>query len=428
MLSLRPLSALCILSLCLSASVSTAAAQSADSAIGLSLEPHCASEDRTQCPVYTVSDASHLTTGTVNVDDIVDVDVVLLNAASTHIETIRSWLRYDPAVLEARSVTLTPVIAKPIPGEQSVSSTLQLVKIGGGAGEIKNNRTAIARVTFRVKSGGNPTDISFENYREDGLGQTAVNGTPTTTASDKGLPEPPCIVGILCPKKMTPLLGVQPSALTVLLVPVHSAAPEPAAAPTPDPSMQQIIPILGAGNANANLPDIPQNTESAFSLLQVQMLKITSRDNSIFLGWQPLRSSELAGYNVYFSAVSGKYIQRKSIASTASSLVLRDLEPGTTYYVAIRAFNRQNVETVFSQEVSVTVGKPETASAPLTGKLVETQPVQGNPVETRGGTQVSGETGMSDTLVLFMIISAVIGTAFAAHRQFAFAHLSSHGR
>ena len=148
------------------------------------------------------------------------------------------------------------------------------------------------------------------------------------------------------------------------------------------------------------------------------MLRITSRDSSIFLGWQPLKSSELAGYNVYFSTVSGKYIQRRSIAATASSLVLRDLEPGTTYYVAVRAFNTQNVESVFSQEVSVTVGKPETASAPLTGKLVETLPVQGNPVEKRGGTQINGTTGVSENMLWLLMLSAIIGTAFAARRQY----------
>lgn len=425
MLSLRSLSALCVLSLCV-APYGGVSAQNANDTIRLTLEPHCASEDRTQCPLYDVSDAEHLTTKAMNVDDILDIDVVLQNAVAANVETIRSWLKYDSKILEVRSVTLGSIVTKPIPGEQSADATLQLVKIGGGAGTIASSRAVVARVTFRVRSGGNGTKISFENYREDGLGQTAVNGTPKVVENDKGLLEPPCIGGIICQKKVAPLLTRKPSALIVIVEAMHDAAPEPAVEKTPDPSMQQIIPILKTESSQSNQTQLPENTTTSFGLLQVQMLRITSKDNSVFLGWQPMRSSELSGYNVYFSTVSGKYIQRKSIAATASSLVLRDLESAATYYVAIRAFNKQNVETVFSQEVSVTVGKPETSSAPLSGKLIETLPVQGNPIETRGGTEINGTTGTSDTVMILLMISAVIGTAFAAHRQYRFQHLVSH--
>ncbi|MSR67465.1 hypothetical protein EXS65_01385 [Candidatus Peribacteria bacterium] len=421
MKSLRILLAFGILSFCIGFPIRSAFGAEGDGVLRLVLEPHCADENRTQCPVYPVSDALHLTTDMLKVDDLVDIDVVLENAAGATVESIRSWLTYDPQILEARSVTLTPVIAKPVPGEQAAYPNVRLVKIGGAAGEIQSNRVAIARVTFRVRSGGNATEIAFENFREDGLGQTAVNGTPKLTENTEGLMEPPCIGGILCQKTLTPLLTQAPSILSILLEPQHEAASSTPNAAEPE---SLVIPIRGTEEqpAASKASTAEQNTASSFGLLQVQNLKITSRDTSIFLGWQPLRSSELAGYNVYFSTVSGKYIQRRTIEKTASSLVLRDLEPDTTYYVAIRAFNKENAESVFSQEVSVRIGSPESASAPLGGKLVESQPVEGNPIQNYGGTEIKGDTGTSDTLVFFLVLSAIIGTSFACHRQYAYLH------
>ncbi len=414
--SLRYFPAVGILTLLSALPMQSAFATEGDGVIRLVLEPHCAEEIRTECKTFPVSDASHLTTDVLQADDLVDVDVVLENAAGATVESIRSWLTYDPSVLEARSVTLTSVIARPIPGEQAANASARLVKIGGAAGVINSNRVAIARVTFRVLTGGNATEISFENFREDGLGQTAVNGTPKLTENTKGLTEPPCVGGILCQKTLTPLLAQSPSILSVQLEPLHEAASSESSS-IPD---SLVIPIRGAEQQPpASAPASTQpSTESSFGLLQVQNLKITSREQSIFLGWQPLRSSELAGYNVYFSTVSGKYIQRRTIDTTASSLVLRELEPDTTYFVAIRAFNKDNLESVFSQEVSVRVGSPESASAPLSGKLVETQPVEGNPIQNYGGTEIKGSTGTGDTVVIFLVISAIIGTAFACHRQY----------
>lgn len=387
--------------------------------IGLVLEPHCATADRTQCPVFDVADPTHLVTPVLQNGDMLDLDVVLQNGMNQGVKKIRSWLNYDPAVLEVRSVTLSSVLSAPIPGEGSADSSLKLVKIGGETGDIGSNRAAIARITFRVKSSVQHSEISFSNFREDGLGQTLVNGEKVVDDSVGGLGNLPCIGNLVCEKKVTPLLHVNPSTLTVLLQTAHSAASESnSATPQPAQTPMETTPVLAAApTAAPATPMQPVNTASSFTLLQVQNLRITSRESSIFLGWQPLSSSELAGYNVYFSTVSGKYIQRRSIPANATSLVLRDLEAGTTYYAAIRAYNKDNAESVFSQEVSVTAGKPESASAPLTGKLIESQPVQGNPVQTRGGTEINGTTGMGDQIIVVLFLCAIVGTGFAAHRQ-----------
>lgn len=401
--------------ICALCTSSLALAQTND-VIALVLEPHCSEVDRTSCGVFEATDEMSLTTKTMKVGDILDIDVVLRNGAGKGIETVRGWLSYDPSILEARSVTLSPVVTKPIPGEQTANPTLKIVKIGGGVGEIPSNRASIARVTFRVKSAVDTTTIAFDGYREDGLGQTAVNGVPVMDSATTGLTEPPCFGDtILCQKKVTPMLTIEPASLNVRQDAPHPAAP--IENPTDTPAVQTEIAELPA-NTQTTQTAGDTNRATSFTMLQVQDVRITSKDGTVYLAWKPLRSGELEGYNVYYSTVSGKYVQRKSVPKTANSLVIRDLEAGSEYFFAVKGYSATNQESVYSQEVSVIVGNPDSSSAPLAASALRSEPVRSNPVQSRGGTAVSGETGVGDGIGLFLIISAIIGTAFAAHRQF----------
>ena len=386
----------------------------ADEAPSLALEPHCAEQDRSACPFFAVADAEHMATNSMAGGDLLDIDVVLTHDAAQKIRTIRSWLKYDPQALEVRSVELAAALAEPIPDEQSFDATLGLVKIGGGTtGDLPGGRVALARVTFRVIDSSKNTEISFSGFQPDGLGQTAINTSSEMVHHDGGLSEPPCIGGLICQKKMVALLVIQPSALSILLAPPVDAAAPPMDAPPADPPAEMNQPPPAQAN-----PTPDPSAASSFSLLQIQGLRITSHESSIFLGWQELRSSELAGYNVYYGTVSGKYMQRRSIPSASTSLVLRDLEPGTTYFASVRGFNANNQESVFSQEVSVTVGNPESSSSPLIAEAqTETPAIEGNPIEKHGGTEINGSTGSGDSIFVFAALSALIGTGFALSRQ-----------
>lgn len=387
MFSTRLASGIAVLVLALAPAVPLA---SADGDVTLRLEPHCAETDRTNCPQFDVADALHLTTGTSAASDIVDIDVVLTGGTGKSIQLIRSWLQYDPLILEARSVDLTPAIAQPIPGEQTFDAQAGLIKIGGNAAlDLASDRISIARVTFRVISATKNTAISFVNFQEDGSGQTSVNGASSGST--------------------VALLHGNPSMLTVKLSGAASASSassvSSSAISEPATVVQQTQNTSGSAAGT-----------SAFSLLQVQDVRVTSHESSIFLGWLPLRSSELKGYNVYYGTVSGKYIQRRSIPSTATSLVIRDLTAGTPYYLAIRGVNQHDEESAFSQEVSVTVGDPDTSTSPLVAGIGKT-PAPVNPIQARGGNEVSGTTGTGDTILILALLSGLIGTAFAAHRQ-----------
>lgn len=409
----------------LSIGIDTVKAQSMDTS--LVLMPHCVEADRTKCQSFQALDPSTLTTEKHAVGDIIDVDIVLRTEKPKDVETVRAWLSFDTKALEARSVELSKDINSPLPGEQTIEKSMGIVKIGANVGgRINANEVVIARVTFRVLTAESNAIISFHHYLPNGQGETAVNGKEGTSTDSRGgtLPKPPCFDKILgCTPEINALLTVEPSTVHVTLV---------------DPSATQVVPVVSAeqaltvqntstgtptvmpvmenrGSEQASTP--PTSQVSAFTLLQVQNLRVTTRDRDIYVGWMPLGSSELKGYNVYYSTVSGRYVQRHTLPDNTTSYTIRDLEPGSTYFIAIRAFNQNNVESAFSQEVSVTVGRPETSSAPLSAITQEPTPLDGNPITTRGGPSITGETGAPSVLFIVIAISAVLGTLLAFHRQ-----------
>src|SRR3989339_42592 len=162
-----------------------------------------------------------------------------------------------------------------------------------------------------------------------------------------------------------------------------------------------------------------QTGGSAFSLLQVRNLRLTTKDTSVFLAWDALQSSVLQAYNVYYGTTSGRYIQRKTVDKEVHSLAIHDLPAKTTYYFAIRAVSTGNEESAFSQEVAVSVGEPTTSTAPLSLNGQVLKELKTNPLGTGNGNggAVPGETGMSTTIILLLLGSAVIGTTFASRRQ-----------
>ncbi|MDD4287299.1 MAG: fibronectin type III domain-containing protein [Candidatus Peribacteraceae bacterium] len=151
----------------------------------------------------------------------------------------------------------------------------------------------------------------------------------------------------------------------------------------------------------------PPVSGTAFALLQVRNVRITTEGTSLYVAWDPLASSQLKAYNLYYGTTTGRYIQRKTISEDSTSMAIRGLPEKTTYFVAIRALSTQDEESAFSQEVAVEVGNAKTSTAPLTGDLLS----------TRKPVTVPGETGMSSVITLILTISAITGTALASRRQ-----------
>lgn len=364
----------------------------------LQLEPHCTETDRTKCPVYNVLDASTLTTASMTLGDILDIDVVVASPNPGEIATVRAWLQYDPTALEARVIEITDTFSQPIPGEEDIDMSRGLVKIGAGApaGSITQKETAVARVSFRVITSMQSTTIRFANFLADGRGETTIRN-----ASDQSV------------------LTVEPSALRVS---ISSGSTEN---PTNTPLPYSPPPVTNGGDQNGNQP---VTGGESFGILQVQGVRVTSQGDSLFIGWIPLQAASLAGYNVYYGTVSGRYIQRRSLPATETSLAIRGLENGVQYFVAVRGFTADGAETAFSEEASVVIGRPETSTSPLAQPGLNEPTVSGNPVDTHGGNHVVGETGMSETLVALLLVAAVAGTALAWRRQLTLAPHDTDGR
>ncbi len=140
--------------------------------------------------------------------------------------------------------------------------------------------------------------------------------------------------------------------------------------------------------------------------------RVTTEGSSVFLAWDKLPSADLVGYNLYYGTVSGQYLQKRSIDKNTTSMTIRALPEGVTYYFAIRGVDKDNRETDFSQEVGISVGNPATSTSPLSASAIERAPNT-----PRTGGNVSGETGLASTAVLFLVLSAVIGTGLAFRRQ-----------
>lgn len=407
----------------------------ADAAMSMTLAPHCAAADRSTCPAFDVVNGSSIKTGKLAAGDILDLDVVVSGPDFASVRSVRAWLNYDPSALEYRSVELTKELPSPSAGEQAADAVGKVVKIGGSNDNgLSGKSVAVARVTFRVLSATSDTVLSFNDFKSDGNGHTAVNGPRIVQnqGSTGGLPDPPCIsILIGCRGTPQPMLSVEPSSLTVTLKQIVAAIPTAVAA-----QLVTATTASGSGSSSSAAGGMASSAgvtssaapagDATFGILQVQGVKVTTRDTIVFVGWNELRSAGLKGYNVYYSTVSGRYIQRHSVPKTETSLTLRNLAPDTTYYFAVRAVNALDQESVFSQEVSVTVGKPETASAPLIAEQaigIEQTGTKGNPMQIHNRHTIQGETGTGDIVFMLVAVSALIGTAFAFRRQMAISKL-----
>ncbi len=411
----------------------------AEMTMTMTLAPHCTSEDRTTCPAFEVANGSSIKTGKLAAGDILDLDVVVSGPEFGSVRSVRSWLTYEPSVLEYRSVELTKELPSPSAGEQTADAVGNVVKIGGSTDSgLSGNNVAVARVTFRVLSTTQDAVISFNDFQADGTGHTSVNGPRGAGAQNQGaLPDPPCISSIIgCRGTPQAMLSIEPSTLTVTLAEAAGIVPTATAAQLVTGSSSSTSGAAASSSSVASTADTSSSAaattttgDSTFGILQVQGVKVTTRDTMVFIGWNELRSAGIKGYNVYYSTVSGRYIQRHSVPKTETSLTLRNLPPDTTYYFAVRAVNAQDQESVFSQEVSVMVGRPETASVSLTAQQtigLDDDTPEGNPMEIHGGRVIRGETGMSDILFMVFGVSALIGTAFAFRRQMAIHTLMPH--
>ena len=75
---------------------------------------------------------------------------------------------------------------------------------------------------------------------------------------------------------------------------------------------------------------------------------------SVDLAWDPNTEPELAGYKIYWGSSSGNYTSSSDVGKT-TTCTISGVEEGKTYYFAATAYDGQNNESGYSNQVTFTV-------------------------------------------------------------------------
>lgn len=394
-----------------------------------------------RCVTYSVNDPGTLRSPPLKVGDTLDLDLMLMNPNAETIKRIRAWLTYDPDVLEGVSIDLDNAFSIVTPGEADFSPSEGLVKIGAAVAEGRNLRDKVirvARLKFRVIAAprGATSPLSFFNQLPDTSGNTFVSST--LEGGENLIKRLLGSLLVSVPAGASNTSGDSSSSQASLNGPDTSGNPSATAAsssnetvssPAGDPSLtssSSIPAIVTSSSSSVGVVPVAQAAENSssattvpFGLMQVQNVRITTRDTSLMVAWDPLRSPDLKGYYVYYGKQMGRYIHRHSLDKKENSFVIRDREPQQIYYVAIRAVSVGGEESAFSQEVAVRVGEPGSSTSPLLGRNF-TGSVAENPVPS--SPAVPGESGLPLLTTIALVLAAAAGCLFAIRRQVHLVH------
>lgn len=262
------------------------------------------------------------------------VDVVLKNPSAQNVISVRSWLTYDPMVLEAVAIdTSASLFNLAAPGEDTISAAEGRVKIGRSniSGGVADAETKVAVVQFKVKAAyAGKTTISFYDYQVSELGHTSAN------IIDQGFP--------------LNILGKAPDKLVMDLNPggaVVPATPAPVVVPTTP------APVIGVGGPGF-----------AADLARPTNLMANTGSGYIDLQWFAPSDPARVGFNIYYGQSSGLYTRRRTVGNL-NAFRLDGLTNNQAYYVAVTAFDQLNRESDYSNEVGIIVNQPLSSTAPF---------------------------------------------------------------
>lgn len=383
-------------------SAQTAVAQAASTSIYF--RPHCEETDQTKCAAFSAQDPSTLATNILEPGAELDLDVAISNPTGESIRNARIWISYDASVLEGKTLTISPLFPTVIPGESNFTPSSGYVKMAAStlAGkEVTDAIIPFARVTFLVKPGAtsDTTPLSFYDQTNTLQAHTIITNAAAPTQN----------------------LLLNP--LGTLMV--RMAVPAPASSAPSSISSASSVSSLSSLSSSGTV------AATAFPLIQVQNVKVSTKDDILYVTWDPLSHPKLQGYNIYYGTLKGRYLQRRSVSIASRGMAVRDVPRGKTYYVSVRGVDDQNQETAFSAEASVEIGNPSTSTAPVEGTLdlidvtspstvAPPNPLEniGNSLPASTGVYVPGETGAPSGILLLILCSAAIGTLLALRRQY----------
>jgi len=262
--------------------------------------------------------------------------------------------------LSPSSLTYTGVSGGSNPGNQSVTVTSN------------GNWTASVNAAWvklsKTSGSGNGTIIVGVNL--EGLTGTTNTGTIAVTAGNTTK-----TVGVtltLSPGSLTLLSNnlaftathgsVSPSSTTIT---VQSNGSWTA---TKDASWLSLSQTSGSNNgtitASVDASKAPQGenkttiTVASGGIVKTVTITLTVSDPSATLTWKANSETDLAGYKVYRSTIRGKYEPQNAIVllqKNVTTYQVTDLQPRTTYFFVVTAFDMAGNESGYSNEVSKSI-------------------------------------------------------------------------
>jgi len=397
------------------------------------LRPHCSSEDiaKKACKSFAVRDAQSFQTSALKIGDTLDIDLIIHNPGNAAISRFSTWMGYDPTVFTGSKIEINATNFPTVDQKNvSFSTSDGYIKASGASATgAKGTEIIAARVVMKVISAPiGSTVISFYDSSKKVTSKSAiivkVNSQEQNIAS---VTQSYLYVRLdtafsSAPASSSATSAAASSASTLSSSPVSGSGSSSSATQNTTSSSMESSSAVSSGtgtSVSSAASSVPANV--AFTLLQVQGLRVTTDGSSAFLAWNQLNAGNLLGYNVYYGTVSGKYIQRRSVEKTSTTLTIRSLPVGTQYFFAVRGVDANNQESDFSQEVAVTIGNPSTSTSPLTGNVSDLGP--GGKTPGTGG-KVAGDTGPASTMLLLVALSSVAGLLLAFRRQFTAKHIS----
>ncbi len=120
-------------------------------------------------------------------------------------------------------------------------------------------------------------------------------------------------------------------------------------------------PLYPAFNCNAR-----RTFKDARSYIPIALIALMAcswaNASEVGLSWNPVEDSRVVGYELHYGTVRGDYASM--IPSSNTEARVAGLEPGTTYYFAVKAHgDNREMDSGFSEEVSTTIAYPAPAAA-----------------------------------------------------------------
>ena len=366
------------------------------------LRPHC---DSSICMDFPLYDAENYITYGLSQGEILNFDIVIKNPSGQPLQSVQSWLEYDPKILKGVDVRVSDSFPLIAPGEQTFSEGSGRVKIGASnvSGGVTESEIVFARVQFQVlKEVEETAHVKFHEFSL--LGQ---EGKTKVLMVEEGR-----VVNILKtrPNDLRLYFGEDPPPGTLPgTIPPGTQPPGTQPPGTRPPSTTPLGTDPGTGQN-------PQINDPGFALLQPQGLRVMTEEDKVYLIWTALTDPRVIGYNIYYGTVPGRYIQRRTVSTATTGVTISKLPVGERYFFAVTAFNASGQDSEYSFEVAVTVGDPTSSTAPFTLTDGGGDSPLGGSVIGSGTDHVPGGTGMP-IAALFGAIAASAGATFYIRRH-----------